>query len=386
MADGGTFDWLNPFASIDLNIDGRTDGIKQWAIANRETIQPIKSIFDVMITHIELMLQSVPPVIMLLLIALIAWQAAGGRVAIIVGACLVALGLLDPAAWPLAMTTLAIVLSAVIVCVIIGLPLGILAGKSDRFEAGIRPVLDTMQTIPAFVYLVPVVMLIGIGNVSGVIVTIVFALPPLIRLTSLGIRGVNPSVVEAARAFGATPRQIMFKVELPLATPTIFAGLNQTIMLSLSMVVIASMISVRGLGNEVLRAMGRLDAGKAIVGGLGIVILAIVLDRITQGMGRSGRERGHRHWWQAGPLGLLLRLIQGRPNSRSLSNEEENDEASHDRKRPDVDAVAERDAAPGSGATRRGSDRPTGDPVPAGGNAPGPRHLPGFGGSGLQRG
>jgi glycine betaine/proline transport system permease protein len=189
------------------------------------------------------------------------------------------------------MTTLAIVISSVLLCVLIGLPMGVLAGKSDRFEAFIRPVLDTMQTIPAFVYLVPVVMMIGIGNVSGVIVTIIFALPPLVRLTSLGIRGVSPTVVEAARAFGASPAQILRKVELPLATPTILAGLNQTIMLSLSMVVIASMISVKGLGNEVLRAMGRLDAGKAIVGGLGIVMLAIVLDRITQGLGRSGRDR-----------------------------------------------------------------------------------------------
>jgi glycine betaine/proline transport system permease protein len=169
-----------------------------------------------------------------------------------------------------------------------------------------------MQTIPAFVYLVPVVMLIGIGNVSGVIVTIVFALPPLIRLTSLGIRQVNPNVVEAARAFGASPLQILFKVELPLATPTILAGLNQTIMLSLSMVVIASMISVKGLGNEVLRAMGRLDAGKAIVGGLGIVVLAIVLDRITQGLGQSNRARGYRHWWEGGPVGVVMRWM-GKP-------------------------------------------------------------------------
>ncbi|WP_394888563.1 ABC transporter permease [Mesorhizobium sp. AaZ16] len=310
MADNETFDWLNPFASIDLNIDARSDGIKQWAIANREAIQPIKNFFGQMIGQIDAALHAVPPTIMLVFLALIAWQLAGGRVAILVAACLIALGLLDPAAWSLAMTTLAIVISAVILCVIIGLPLGILAGKSDRFEAAIRPVLDTMQTIPAFVYLVPVVMLVGIGNVSGVIVTIIFALAPLVRLTSLGIRGVDPSVVEAGRAFGASPSQIMFKVELPLATPTIFAGLNQTIMLSLSMVVIASMIAVQGLGNEVLRAMGRLDAGKAIVGGLGIVILAIVLDRITQGLGRSGRERGHRHWWQSGPIGLVLRLLQ----------------------------------------------------------------------------
>ncbi|NGO53865.1 ABC transporter permease [Allomesorhizobium camelthorni] len=310
MADNETFDWLNPFASIDLDIDARSDGIKQWAIANREAIQPIKNFFGQMIGQIDAALHAVPPTIMLVFLALIAWQLAGGRVAILVAACLIALGLLDPTAWSLAMTTLAIVISAVILCVIIGLPLGILAGKSDRFEAAIRPVLDTMQTIPAFVYLVPVVMLVGIGNVSGVIVTIIFALAPLVRLTSLGIRGVDPSVVEAARAFGASPSQIMFKVELPLATPTIFAGLNQTIMLSLSMVVIASMIAVQGLGNEVLRAMGRLDAGKAIVGGLGIVILAIVLDRITQGLGRSGRERGHRHWWQSGPIGLVLRLLQ----------------------------------------------------------------------------
>lgn len=304
-----TFDWLNPFASIDLGIGKWADGIKGWAMSNRSVIQPLKNFFDGVITGIEHGLHSVPPVIMLVLLVLIAWQAAGRRVAILVFFCLMILGLLAPDAWSLAMTTLAIVIASVILCVLIGLPLGILAGKSDRFEAAVRPVLDTMQTIPAFVYLVPVVMLIGIGNVSGVVVTIIFALPPLVRLTSLGIRGVNPSVVEAARAFGASPGQILRKVELPLATPTILAGLNQTIMLSLSMVVIASMIAVKGLGNEVLRAMGRLDAGKAIVGGLGIVMLAIVLDRITQGIGRSGRERGHLPWWQTGPVGVVARLI-----------------------------------------------------------------------------
>lgn len=305
-----TFDWLNPFASVDLGIAQQADGIKQWAISNREMIQPIKRFFEKVIVGIEGSLQAVPPVVMLVLLVLVAWQTAGRRGAIVVAACLVFLGILAPEAWGLAMTTLAIVISSVILCVLIGLPLGVLAGKSDRFEAVIRPVLDTMQTIPAFVYLVPVVMMIGIGNVSGVIVTIIFALPPLVRLTSLGIRGVNPSVVEAARAFGASPAQILRKVELPLATPTILAGLNQTIMLSLSMVVIASMISVKGLGNEVLRAMGRLDAGKAIVGGLGIVMLAIVLDRITQGLGRSGRDRGHRHWWETGPVGLITHLFK----------------------------------------------------------------------------
>lgn len=321
MAEGKTFNWLDPFSSIDLDIAEKADGIKGWAIANRDVIQPFKSAFGSLITSIEHTLLSVPPVVMLLLISLFAWQAAGRRIGIVVFLSLITLGFLDPNAWSLAMTTLAIVISSVLLCFLIGLPLGVLAGKNDTFEAVFRPVLDTMQTIPAFVYLVPVVMLIGIGNVSGVIVTIIFALPPLIRLTSLGIRSVNGSVVEAARAFGASPRQILFKVELPLATPTILAGVNQTIMLSLSMVVIASMISVKGLGNEVLRAMGRLDAGKALVGGLGIVILAIVLDRITQGMGRTGRDRGHRHWWQGGPIGLVLRLINKPPTTTRIEQE-----------------------------------------------------------------
>lgn len=312
MADGQGFNWLDPFSSIDLGIAEHSDGIKEWAIEHREAIQPFKFFFDGLIQGIERAFIAVPPLVMLVIITLIAWQTAGKRTAVYVAIALAVLGLLSPEAWPLAMTTLAIVVASVILAVIIGLPLGILAGKSDRFEAVLRPILDTMQTIPAFVYLVPVVMLLGIGNVAGVIVTIIFALAPLIRLTSLGIRSVNQSVVEAARAFGTTPSQIMFKVELPMATPTIFAGLNQTIMLSLSMVVIASMISVRGLGNEVLRAMGRLDAGKAIVGGLGIVMLAIVLDRITQGLGRSGRERGHRNWWRTGPIGLVAQLIDRR--------------------------------------------------------------------------
>ncbi len=312
MADEKTFSLLNPFDSIDLGIADWADGIKDWAAANRGTIQPAKRALNDVIVSVDNLFQTIPPLVMIAIIGLLAWQLAGRRVALIVTVALVALGLLDPRAWPLAMTTLAIVLSSVAVCMIIGLPLGILTAKSVRLQTILRPVLDTMQTIPAFVYLVPVVMLVGIGNVSGIIVTVVFALPPLIRLTALGIQQVDRSVVEAARAFGASPQQIMMKVELPLALPTIMAGVNQTIMLALSMVVIASMIAVKGLGNEVLRAMGRLDAGKAIVGGLGIVILAVVLDRISQGVAQTGRERGHRQWWQAGPVGLIIRAARGR--------------------------------------------------------------------------
>ncbi len=318
MANEKSFELLNPFKTIDFGIADWADGIKSWAAENRDVFQPIKWAVNDLIIAIESVMHAIPPVAMLGIIWLIAWQAAGQKMAVFVVVCLIFLGLSDPNAWLLAMTTLAVVATSVVICVIIGLPMGLLAGKNDRFEVTIRPILDTMQTIPAFVYLVPVVMLIGIGNVSGVIVTVVFALPPIVRLTSLGIRQVNSSIVEAARAFGSSPRQILFKVELPLATPSIMAGLNQTIMMALSVVVIASLIAVKGLGNEVLRAMGRLDAGKAIVGGFGIVVLAIVLDRITQGLGRTGRERGHRHWWEGGPVGLVVGLFRKKSKPISL--------------------------------------------------------------------
>ena len=299
---------LNPFGYVDLGIGEWADGIKQWAINNRESVQPFREIVNELIVTIESAFQATPQSVMLAILTLLAWQTAGRQVAWLVFGCLIGLGLLDPRAWGLAMTTMAIVCTSVIICILIGLPLGVISGKSNRFHAVVRPILDLMQTIPAFVYLVPVVMLIGIGNVSGVIVTVVFALPPLIRLTSLGIRQVDQSVVEATQAFGASPFQTLVKVELPLSLPSIMAGVNQTIMMSLSVVVIASLISVKGLGNEVLRAMGRLDAGMAIVGGVGIVILAVVLDRISQGLGQSSRERRCRHWWQQGPVGLIVRV------------------------------------------------------------------------------
>jgi glycine betaine/proline transport system permease protein len=152
------------------------------------------------------------------------------------------------------------------------------------------PVLDVMQTMPSFVYLIPAIMLFGLGKVPAVLATIIYAVPPLIRLTDLGIRQVDREVIEAAQAFGGSPRQILFGVELPLATPTIMAGLNQTIMMALSMVVVASMIGARGLGEQVLNGIQTLDVGKGLEAGLGIVILAIVLDRITQGFGRPRNE------------------------------------------------------------------------------------------------
>jgi glycine betaine/proline transport system permease protein len=185
------------------------------------------------------------------------------------------------------MTTLSLVITAVLFCTITGIPLGILAARSNLFWSLMRPVLDIMQTTPSFVYLVPIAIFFGIGNVSGIIATIIFALPPIIRLTNLGIRNVQADVVEAAYAFGSTSRQVLWEVQLPLARPTILAGLNQTLMLALSMVVIASLIAAGGLGTLVLRGISRLDMGLATVGGIGIVVLAIVLDRITQALGNG---------------------------------------------------------------------------------------------------
>ena len=265
----------------------------------RPFFQAVRAPIDGTLGGAERLLTGTPMPVMAALLGLLAWQFAGRATAL--GAVLSLAVVAALGVWEQAMVTL-------VFCIVIGLPLGIALAASDRAQRLIRPLLDAMQTTPAFVYLVPVVMLFGIGNVPGVIVTIVFALPPLVRLTSLGIRQVRPDLIEAAHAYGASPMQMLLKVQLPLALPSIMAGINQALMLSLSMVVIASMIAVGGLGQMVLRGIGRLDMGLAAVGGLGIVLLAITLDRITQGMGQP--RRGVRHWWQSGPAGLIARLFQ----------------------------------------------------------------------------
>src|SRR3546814_1496487 len=184
------------------------------------------------------------------------------------------------------MTTLAMVLTAVVCCALAGIPVGILAARSNGFAAALRPVLDIMQTIPPFVYLVPIVMLFGVGMVPGIVATIIFALPPVIRLTNLGIRGVPGELVEAAYAFGSTPRQVLWEVQIPLALRTIMAGLNQTLMLSLSMVVIAALIGAGGLGLTVYTGLGRLDVGTAAAGGTGLVLIAVILARLPHPHGK----------------------------------------------------------------------------------------------------
>ncbi|MDM0016829.1 glycine betaine/L-proline ABC transporter permease ProW [Variovorax saccharolyticus] len=276
-----------------------------WVVEHfRPFFQTVRLPIDATLTRIEGLLNGLPALAMIALIGLLAWQFAGRKLAIGTAVSLLLVALLG--IWPEAMVTLSLVLTSLVFCMVLGLPLGVLLAGSDRAQRLMRPVLDAMQTTPAFVYLVPVVMLFGIGNVPGVIVTIVFALAPLVRLTNLGLRQVRPDLIEAARAYGASPWQMLVKVKLPLAMPSIMAGINQALMLSLSMVVIASMIAVGGLGQMVLRGIGRLDMGLATVGGLGIVLLAISLDRLTQAMGRSRRGAGRR-WWHTGPAGLALR-------------------------------------------------------------------------------
>jgi glycine betaine/proline transport system permease protein len=278
-----------------------------WVVQNfRPFFQTVRAPIDGTLTWVEGLLTSVPTLAMVALLGLLAWQFAGRTVALGAVVSLLVVAMLG--IWSEAMVTLSLVLTSLAFCIVIGLPLGIALAASDRAQRWTRPFLDAMQTTPAFVYLVPVVMLFGIGNVPGVIVTIVFALPPLVRLTNLGLRQVRPDLLEAARAYGASPWQLLVKVQLPLAMPSIMAGINQALMLSLSMVVIASMIAVGGLGQMVLRGIGRLDMGLATVGGLGIVLLAVTLDRISQAMGRP--RRGVRHWWQTGPAGLVWRLVR----------------------------------------------------------------------------
>lgn len=188
------------------------------------------------------------------------------------------------------MQTLALVLSSTGMALLLGIPLGIWMAGSGRCNKILQPVLDCMQTMPAFVYLIPAVLFFGLGTVPGAFATIIFALPPVARLTALGLRQVPKNVVEAARSFGATPSQLLFKVELPLALPTILAGINQTIMMSLSMVVVAAMISAGGLGEVVLIGITQMKIGMGFEGGIAVVILAIVLDRITQGMARKNKR------------------------------------------------------------------------------------------------
>ena len=259
--------------------------IKEWLFEQRPLFKKVSAPIDTVLNSLDSLFNFIPFPIILLIFVFFAYRTNGLKFAIFSFVSLVFIDLVD--LWSESMTTLAMIFTAVLFCMLIGIPLGILASRSNTFEIILRPVLDIMQTIPSFVYLIPVVMLFGVGLTPGVVATIIFALPPIIRLTNLGIRQVGKGFKEAGSSLGLSKLLILLKIEIPLSLKTIMAGVNQTLMLALSMVVIAALIGAGGLGLTVYIALGRLDVGSAVVGGTGIVILAIILDRITQKIVKS---------------------------------------------------------------------------------------------------
>ncbi len=248
----------------------------------------VSTVFRNGIRGITGFLDTLPPIVLILVLVGIAWAIAGRRIAI--GSFLGFLFIWNIGLWGAMVSTLVLVFFATILAVALGLPLGIVAGLSDRFFLIVKPILDFMQTMPAFVYLIPAIPFFGLGATSAIMSTVIFSIPPTIRLTALGIRQIDKELVEAADSFGSTTYQKLVKLQLPLSLPTVMAGINQTIMLALSMVVIASMIGAGGLGGEVWRAIQRLRPGDGFSAGLAVVILAMILDRVTQKIAAQDRK------------------------------------------------------------------------------------------------
>ena len=221
-------------------------------------------------------------------LSLLAFVVGRWPVTIFTAAALLYIGFMD--LWQNTVDTIALMVVAVVLSVAIGLPLGVLAARNQSADKIMRPILDGMQTMPSFVYLLPGILFFGLGKPAGIFATIIYAVPPVIRLTNLGIRQVAPETVEAARSFGASPLQILTKVQIPMALPTIMAGINQTTMMALAMVTIASMVAAGGLGDNVLRALQKTQSGNGVIAGMAIVFLAIVIDRLTQSIARSRQE------------------------------------------------------------------------------------------------
>lgn len=273
-----------------LPIADTVDLIIKWL---KNNISPlftlIKDVISGMVSSFEWVFESIPAIVLILLFTVLAYFFARWKIAwfTMVGLLLI----WNLGYWDYTMQTLALVLTSALISIVLGVPLGIACAGSNRVQSIVTPLLDFMQTMPAFVYLLPAVSFFSLGMVPGVIASVIFAIPPTIRLTNLGIRQVPKDLTEAADAFGSTSLQKLFKLELPLAVPTIMAGINQTIMLSLSMVVIASMIGAQGLGERVLSAVQRLEIGKGFEAGLAVVILAVVLDRLTQSVVNRQKER-----------------------------------------------------------------------------------------------
>ncbi|MDF2947360.1 MAG: opuAB [Bacillales bacterium] len=263
---------------IDLLVD--------WMTSNfGEVFDGISDSIEFFVEGIVTGLSIVPSIVLIIIVSLIAWKVCNWRIALF---SLLGLFLIDNLGyWEEMIETLSLVLTSVLISIVIGIPVGIWASQSERVRQIVTPILDLMQTMPAFVYLLPAIFFFSIGVVPGVIASVIFAMPPTIRLTVLGIKQVPADLIEASEAFGSTTKQKLLKVELPLAMPTIMAGINQSIMLSLSMVVIASMVGAPGLGTEVYRAVTQIKTGDGFEAGIAIVVIAILLDRITQNIGKK---------------------------------------------------------------------------------------------------
>ena len=280
--------WLRSFPSSPLLYNESARWLdwlfKATAEALSGVFRSISAAINTILGVLELGLVATPWPIVAAGVTIIAWQCAGRRVAIFTALALAYLAFFG--FWEKSMATVALLGTAAVLCVIIGIPLGIWAGRNRRVLNAMRPVLDLMQTMPAFVYLIPVIAFFGIGKPPGIIATIIFGMPPVIRLTALGIASVPENIREAATAFGASRRFLLFQIDLPLARPSIMAGINQTLLMCLSMVVIASLIGARGLGEDVLSALQYAAVGKGILAGLAILACAMVIDRIVQGRSR----------------------------------------------------------------------------------------------------
>ncbi|MBI50162.1 MAG: choline ABC transporter permease subunit [Chloroflexi bacterium] len=267
---------------VSKEIEGGVDDSIDWIVVTfGDFFDAVSDAIKVVLGKLRDLLVWIPWPIMMALVFIIGWKVASIKIATMSVIGLIILALVN--LWDPTMVTVAIMIVSVFLSIVIGIPVGILAARSDKVDTGIRPVLDTMQTMPSFVYLVPGIMLFGLGNVAAIFATVLYALPPCIRLTNLGIRQVDPSVVEAGESFGSSNMQLLFKIQIPMAIPTIMAGINQTVMMALAMSTIAAMVGAGGLGIEVLRAMGQLREGEAVIAGCAIVVLAIIIDRISQG-------------------------------------------------------------------------------------------------------
>ena len=276
-------DWIFdfPFGKA-LNTEPVDTAVRQFAVWAEPVLDGIKGALGGTVNLFGWLLDHIPWFVFLALIFVLGWKSRKSiKSGVIYAALVFLIGMLG--LWDMMKLTLSIVLASVLIALLLGLPIGILISGSQRANNIVRPILDTMQTMPVFVYLIPALLLFGMGNASAVIATVIYAIVPVIRLTSLGIRQVDEEVVEAAKAFGSTRWQALFKVQIPQALPTIMTGINQTLMMAMAMVVTCSMIGARGLGMEVLNAVNRIEIGRGLVAGTVVVILAVVLDRITQG-------------------------------------------------------------------------------------------------------